>query len=79
METFEQHFDSMCATITKCMPGADLELLRQRMTAEALLGKLAFAAGIIDQDTAVSAKELAGEFSWQKLRREDICLQLQEH
>ena len=29
METFEQHFDSMCATVVKCMPGTDLELLRQ--------------------------------------------------
>ena len=27
METFAEHYESMCATIQKCMPGADMELI----------------------------------------------------
>ena len=52
----------------------DLGELRKRLTAEHLLGKLAYAAGIIDTDTPVSAAELAKEFSWEKLRGEAIYL-----
>ena len=29
METFEAHYDSLCATIRKRMPGTDMELIRQ--------------------------------------------------
>ena len=54
----------------------DLGALRQRMTAETLLGHLAFSAELIDRDVPISAKELAGEFSWGKLRKEDIYLHL---
>ena len=54
----------------------DLGYLRQNMTAEALLGSLAFAGGIIDQKCAISARELAQEFTWDKLRKEDIYLTL---
>ena len=56
----------------------DLGTLRQRMSPEALLGTLAFAAGIIDRQESVSAGELAKEFRWEKLRREDIYLQMPE-
>ena len=52
----------------------DLGALRKRMTAEQLLGQLAFAAGIIDRNTAVSAGELALEFTWDKLKGEAIYL-----
>ena len=54
----------------------DLGVLRQNMPPEALIGSLAFAAGLIDQKTAISAKELAAEFSWDKLKKEDIFLEL---
>ena len=54
----------------------DLGVLRQNMPPEALIGSLAFAAGLIDQKAAISAKELAAEFSWDKLRKEDIFLEL---
>ena len=53
----------------------DLGILRQRMTPEALLGSLAFSAGLIDQSVPVSARELAGEFSWHKLRKDAIYLE----
>ena len=54
----------------------DLGALRGRMTPEALLGSLAYSGGIIDQKTAVSPRELAAEFSWQKLKKEDIRVSL---
>jgi glutamyl-tRNA synthetase len=53
----------------------DLGVLRQRMTPEALLGSLAFSAGLIDRNVPVSAMELAQVFSWDKLRKEDIYLE----
>ena len=52
----------------------DLGQLRQAMTAEKLLGSLACSAGILDKSTPISARELAKEFSYTKLKTEDICL-----
>ena len=52
----------------------DLGALRSRMSAEKLLGILASAAGIIERPEAVSARELAAVFSWDKVKKEDICL-----
>lgn len=52
----------------------DLGVLRQRFTREALLGELAFAAGLIDQAVPVSPGELTKEFSWKKLYGDSIFL-----
>lgn len=52
----------------------DLGELRKQMTPEQLIGALAFAAGLIDQQAAISAQELAKEFSWEKLKGDSICL-----
>lgn len=52
----------------------DLGVLRQRLFAEELLGVLAHSAGLMEKAEAVSAKELATVFSWEKLRREAIYL-----
>ena len=52
----------------------DLGALRERMTAERLLGILAKAAGLMEKEESVSARELAGEFSWDKLRSKDIYI-----
>ena len=52
----------------------DLGILRQRLTREGLLGVLAFAAGLIDQEVSVSLKELTKEFSWKKLSGDHIFL-----
>ena len=52
----------------------DLGQLRLRMTPESLLGELAYAGGLIPNNTPISAKELAAEFSWEKLRKTDIYL-----
>ena len=52
----------------------DLGVLRQRMTPEALIGNLAFAAGLIRKNEPISAYDLAGEFSWEKIRGDAIYL-----
>ncbi len=52
----------------------DLGQLRVRVTPEKLIGTLAFCAGLIEKNEPVSARELAGEFRWDKLRRESIFL-----
>lgn len=52
----------------------DLGILRQRLSREALLGVLAFAAGLIDQEVSVSLEELTKEFSWKKLSGDSIFL-----
>ncbi len=52
----------------------DLGALRQRMPAEALLGTLAYAAGLTHRREPVSARELMGEFTWDRLRREAVTL-----
>ena len=52
----------------------DLGALQKRMSAEKLLGHLAFSAGLLGKAEPVSAKELAAEFTWEKVCREDICL-----
>jgi glutamyl-tRNA synthetase len=54
----------------------DLGALRQRMKAEQLLGILACAGGLIDQPGSVSPAELAKEFRWENLKKEDIYLTL---
>ncbi len=52
----------------------DLGQLRKRMSPEQLIGTLAFAAGLIDQKCAISAKELAAHFRWEKLKGDSIYL-----
>ena len=54
----------------------DLGVLRQRLTPERLLGNLAFAAGLISENTPISLSELTKEFSWDKVRKTDVCLEL---
>ena len=52
----------------------DLGELRKRVTPEQLIGTLAFASGLIDQNCPISARELAGEFTWDKLKGDSIYL-----
>ena len=52
----------------------DLGVLRQRLKPEELIGTLAFAAGLIEQNIPISAAELAAIFDWQKLRGDAIYL-----
>lgn len=48
----------------------DLSELEKRYTPQQLVGKLAHIAGIIETPEAVSARELASEFSWDKVRKD---------
>ena len=52
----------------------DLGELRKRVTPEKLIGTLACAAGLIDQNVALSARELAAEFDWKRLQGTAIYL-----
>ena len=52
----------------------DLGVLRQRITPEALIGTLAYASGLTARNEAISARELASFFSWEKLKGDAIYL-----
>ena len=52
----------------------DLGQLQLRLRPEQVLGSLAYAAGIIDVREPVSAAELVGEFSWEKITGDSIFL-----
>ena len=52
----------------------DLGELRKHVTPETLIGTLAYSAGLIDRREAISARELAAEFTWDKLSGNSIFL-----
>ena len=52
----------------------DLGELRKRITAEKLIGTLAFAGGLLDRNVPISAAELAKDFTWDKLKGDSIYL-----
>ena len=54
----------------------DLSYLQDHTTAEKLLGLLATACGILEKFEPISAAELATEFTWEKLQKADICLDI---
>lgn len=52
----------------------DLGTLRQYKKPEQIIGLLAHSSGLIDHYTPISPRELAGEFSWKKLKTDPIRL-----
>ena len=52
----------------------DLGQLQKFYSPQEILGQLAFSAGLLDRPESVSAQELATIFSWEKVKKEDICL-----
>ena len=52
----------------------DMGALRKRCSPEKLLGVLAHGAGLCGTSQSISAKELAKEFSWEKLRKDNLFL-----
>ena len=52
----------------------DLGELRKNISPEQLIGTLAFSAGLIDCREPLSARELAGEFTWEKLKGDSLYL-----
>ena len=56
----------------------DLGELRKYLSPEQLLGSLAHTAGLLESYEPISARELAADFSWERLKKEDIYLNAQE-
>ena len=56
----------------------DLGQLRSKLSPEQLIGILAHASGLTPDAAPVSAKELAQEFSWDRVRTENICLEAKD-
>jgi len=54
----------------------DLGFLQSHTSPEALLGLLGYACGILDRQISISARELAAEFRWNKLKNQDIYLDI---
>lgn len=52
----------------------DMGALRARFSAPELTGLLAFWAGLLDRPEKVTAQELAGEFAWAKVPKNDITV-----
>lgn len=52
----------------------DLGELRKHLSAEALIGSLAHTCGLLERFEPISAAELAAQFSWDKLKKDDIYL-----
>ena len=53
----------------------DLGELRKTQTPGQVVGRLAWRCGLIDRPEAVSPRELAADFSWSRVRREDIVME----
>ena len=56
----------------------DLGQLRLHLKPEELIGSLAHTCGLLESYRPISAKELASEFSWEKLHKEDIYLNAEQ-
>ncbi len=52
----------------------DLGQLRKHQTPESLMGILACGAGLLERPEAVSARELAAEFSWDRVKKDPVFL-----
>lgn len=52
----------------------DLGALLARTSPEQVIGALACAAGLLEKNEPISAAELAGIFSWSKVRKDDMTL-----
>ena len=56
----------------------DLSALRKHKKSEEILGILAHSSGLLAKYEPISARELAGEFSWKKLKMDNIKLQIND-
>ena len=48
--------------------------LRKTFTPEALVGRLAFRCGLLEREEPVSPRELLAEFSWERVKKDDVPL-----
>ena len=54
----------------------DLGILRLHKKPEEIIGALAYSSGLLAKYAPISAQELAGEFFWDKLKKENIPLRI---
>lgn len=52
----------------------DLRALRSRYTPEALIGRLAYACGLLEKEETVKLEELKGIFLWKVVKKENIVI-----
>ena len=52
----------------------DLAALREDYTPEALIGKLAFLAGLLDREEPVKLSDLVEKFDWKLVKKDNILL-----
>ena len=60
--------------LSKRLGSLSTQVLRRELSPEALLGRLAFIAGLRPEETPVSLGELLADFSWSRIPRDDIPL-----
>lgn len=72
------HLPLLCNTagqrLSKRDQSLDMASLRQRYSAELIIGLLAHAAGLQPTSAPISAQQLVNTFSWQKIGTEDIII-----
>lgn len=60
--------------LSKRLGSLSTRQLRLDYTPEALIGRLAHLCGLLDKEEPISARELLGEFSWDRVKTEDILI-----
>lgn len=58
--------------LSKRLGSLNTQAMRKEKKPEELVGMLAFLSGLIDRQESVSARELIRDFSWTKVRKDDI-------
>ena len=66
--------DAQGRRLSKRNADAGLDELRGKLTAEEILGRLAFLGGFNPSAEAKSAEQLLADFDWAKVPREDVCI-----
>ena len=66
--------DSQGRRLAKRDHDLDLTALSRRFTVQELLGKLAYSAGLLQEERPASMDELIDGFDWAKVKREDLRL-----
>ncbi|MCR5577101.1 MAG: tRNA glutamyl-Q(34) synthetase GluQRS, partial [Oscillospiraceae bacterium] len=60
--------------LSKRLGSLSTQVLRRTMRPEELVGKLAFLCGLRGTDAPASPRELLSDFSWERVKREDISV-----
>lgn len=76
------HVPLLCASdghrLSKRNSDIDFSYIRANKSPEAVLGFLAYCAGILDRPNSISPKELLAEFQPEKLRKDDVIIDFDE-